>query len=161
MQNGGEFIAVRTPRLLHLWHGRRGCLHRRNCLGSSSRNRRGLTEIAQAAFQLLNALAQRPFKALRICNARLETHAPIIRLAQESFELGHMTAKPLDDCIGGLLELLFECFNRRRNILLILFAALAPVDHIADDEQENGAEDDECTENFSDGNNDRTPPLPA
>ena len=158
MQNGGEFIAVRTPRLLHLWHGRRGRLHRRNCLGSS-RNRRGLTEIAQAAFQLLNALAQRPFKALRICNARLETHAPIIRLTQQPLEFRHMRAETLDDGVSRLLQLLFQLLNGFRKILIRLIAALTPMKNVAHDEQKNRPEDDECPQNFGNRNNNRTPPL--
>jgi len=70
-----------------------------------------------------------------------------------------MTAEPLDDGVGGLLELFFQLLNRDGEFLLVLFAALSAMNDKADDEQEDGAEDDERAENFSDGNNGRTPPL--
>jgi len=70
-----------------------------------------------------------------------------------------MTSQPLDDGIRRLLEFFFQLLNRNGKILLVLFAALTAMDDEADDEQEDGAEDDERAEDFSNGNDDRTPPL--
>ena len=133
---------------------RGGHLHRR-----LRHRRRILPEIAQTPLELFDALAQRPLEPLCVRHARLKTHAPIVRLAQEPFEFRHMTAEPLDDGVGGLLELFFQLLNRDGEFLLVLFAAPSAMNDKADDEQEDGAEDDERAENFSDGNNGRTPPL--
>lgn len=70
-----------------------------------------------------------------------------------------MTSQPLDDGIRRLLEFFFQLLDRNGKILLVLFAALTAMDDEADDEQEDGAEYDERAEDFSNGNDDRTPPL--
>lgn len=70
-----------------------------------------------------------------------------------------MAAKSLDDGIGRLLQFLFQLLNGYRQILIIFFAALSTVDDVANDEQEDCTKDDECPQNLSDGNNNRTPPL--
>ena len=120
---------------------------------------RVLSQIAQTPLKLFDTLAQCPLEPLRVRNARLKAHTPIVSLAQKPFELCHMTSQPLDDGIRRLLEFFFQLLDRNGKILLVLFAALTAMDDEADDEQEDGAEYDERAEDFSNGNDDRTPPL--
>ena len=129
------------------------------CLYSRRRTGRQLPEVAETPLKLLNALTQCPLKALCIRYARLKAHTPIVRLAQEPLEFRNMAAEALDDGIGRLLKLLFQLFNGFCEILIFLLAVLTPMKDIANNEQQNGAENDECTQNFGDGNNGRMPPL--
>ena len=70
-----------------------------------------------------------------------------------------MRSQPLDDGVGGLLQLFFQFFNGGGKILIVLLTALSAVDDVPDNEQKNSAENDECAQNFGDGNNNRMPPL--
>lgn len=167
MQDGRKVVAVHALRL-GFRHGRRRYGDRPRLrrlphrhLRLSLRGRCRPAEIAQAPFEFFDTLAERPLESLGVGHARLKAHAPIVCLAQKSLELCHMTAEPFDDCVGRLLEFLFQLLNRGGEILLILLAALAAMNDETDDKEEDGAENDERTENFSDGNNNQTPPLSA
>ena len=158
VQHSREFIPIRTPRLLYLrgnlCHMRSMALRRMHDWYSLY-----LSEITQAPLQFFNALTQRPFEALCICHARLETHTAVISLTQEALEFCHVRAEPLDNCICGLLQFFFQFINGRRKILIILLAPLPAMKDIPHDEQKDSAEDDECAQNFGDGYNNRMPPL--
>ena len=118
-----------------------------------------MTEITQMPLQFLNPLPQCPLEPLCIRDARLKTYAPIICLAQKALQFSYMTAKPLDDRIRRLLEFLFQPLNGCREILVFLLAVLPPMNDIANDEQQDCAENDEYTQDFGNGDNNRTPPL--
>ena len=156
VQHGSEFVAIGTACLLYL-RRRQGLLHAlcRSC----GRKRRGLSKVAEPPFEFFNTLSQRPFETLRISHACLQPHATIIGLTQQPLKLGHMRSQPLDDGVGGLLQLFFQFFNRGGKILIVLLTALSAVDDVPNHEQKNSAENDECAQNFGDGNNNRMPPL--
>ena len=158
MQDRGKLIAVRPSRLLR----RRRCRHRcgRAFLHRRRRRRCGLPQITQAAFEFLDSLPQSPFEFLRIRNTGFKPHAPVICFAQQPLKLGHMTAKPLDDRIGRLLKFFFQLLDRYGKIFVRLITTLTAMDDIADNEKQYGAENDERTQNFSDGNNNRSLPYP-
>ena len=118
-----------------------------------------MTEITQMPLQFLNPLPQCPLEPLCVRDARLKTYAPIICLAQKALQFSYMTAKPLDDRIRRLLEFLFQPLNGCREILVFLLAVLPPMNDIANDEQQDCAENDEYTQDFGNGYNNRTPPL--
>ncbi len=118
-----------------------------------------MTKVTQASFKFFDTLPERPLETLSIRHACLETHTPIIRLAQEPLELGHMRAEPLNDGIGGLLQFLFQLLDGFRKIFVRLITALSPMENVPYDKQQDSTEDDECTQNFGNRNNNRTPPL--